>query len=241
MAEAENDHSHEPSPAEQIVRFVEEIRHYILGVLLGVAALSVVLYFLAPWLLDYLQDYLHQELSYFTVAEPFLARVELALVGSIFCLVPVISLLVWMALARPFRIPRSNVKWFVLFTCILFYSGAWFCFAITLPFGIKFLLGYETAQLKPVIAVGKFVTFISIFLLGFGLIFELPIFMVFTAKAGLISRQAYERNRRYAILIISIVAAVLTPTPDVVNMTLMGAPLYLLYEAGIITLKILKD
>jgi len=89
--------------------------------------------------------------------------------------------------------------------------------------------------------VGKFVTFVAIFLLGFGIIFELPIFMVFAARAGLISRQSFEKNRRYAILIISIVAALLTPTPDVVNMTLMGAPLYLLYELGIIALKILRN
>ena len=65
--------------------------------------------------------------------------------------------------------------------------------------------------------------------------------MVFAARAGLISRQSFEKNRRYAILIISIVAALLTPTPDVVNMMLMGAPLYLLYELGIITLKLLRN
>ena len=64
--------------------------------------------------------------------------------------------------------------------------------------------------------------------------------MIFAARAGLIPRSSFENNRRYAILAISIVAALLTPTPDVVNMMLMGAPLYLLYELGIIVLKILK-
>jgi sec-independent protein translocase protein TatC len=64
--------------------------------------------------------------------------------------------------------------------------------------------------------------------------------MVFSAKVGIITRQTFERNRRYAVLIISILAAVLTPTPDVFNMMLMGGPLYLLYEAGILVLRMMK-
>jgi sec-independent protein translocase protein TatC len=241
MVEAETQNAPENNPAAQIIRFIDEVRHYIIGLVLALLAVTVLLFFFAPLLLDYFQDYLHQDLAYFTVAEPFLARVELALISAVFVLLPVIALLVWTALSRPFKIPAANRKWFVLFTCVLFYSGAWFCFKVTLPFGVKFLLGYQTTQLKALIAVGKFVTFVAIFLLGFGIIFELPIFMVFAARAGLISRQSFEKNRRYAILIISIVAALLTPTPDVVNMMLMGAPLYLLYELGIITLKLLKS
>ena len=241
MVEAETDKAPEATPAERVIAFIDEIRHYLIGLFLALLAVTLLLYFFAPLLLDFFQDYLHQELAYFTVAEPFLARVELALIGGVFVLLPVIALLLWTALTRPFKIPVANRKWFVLFTCLLFYAGAWFCYAVTLPFGVKFLLGYQSAQLQAVIAVGKFVTFVAIFLLGFGLIFELPIFMVFAARAGLISRHSFEKNRRYAILIISILAALLTPTPDVVNMTLMGAPLYLLYELGIITLKLLKS
>jgi sec-independent protein translocase protein TatC len=75
--------------------------------------------------------------------------------------------------------------------------------------------------------------------LGFGLIFELPIFMVFLAKVNVFGRKFYEKNRRYAVLLIAILSALLTPTPDVVNMLLMGGPLYLLYESGIIILRIL--
>jgi sec-independent protein translocase protein TatC len=241
MIEATADKAPETTPAQRIVGFIDEIRHYIIGLLLALAAVTAALYFVAPLLLDFFQDYLDQELAYFTVAEPFLARVKLALISGIFVLLPVIALLVWTALARPFKIPAANRKWFVLFTCLLFYAGAWFCYAVTLPFGVKFLLGYETAQLKALISVGKFVTFVAVFLLAFGIIFELPIFMVFAARSGLISRRAFEKNRRYAILAISIVAALLTPTPDIVNMLLMGAPLYLLYELGIIVLKLLRS
>ncbi|MEJ2031989.1 MAG: twin-arginine translocase subunit TatC [Deltaproteobacteria bacterium] len=111
---------------------------------------------------------------------------------------------------------------------------------VTLPFGVKFLLGYQSVQLRPVIAIGRFVNFVAVFLLGFGIIFELPLFMVFLAKAHICPRSSFERNRRYAVLAIAIVAAVLTPTPDAVNMALMGVPLYLLYELGILLLRLLK-
>ena len=76
--------------------------------------------------------------------------------------------------------------------------------------------------------------------LAFGAIFELPVFMVFSARVGAISRRAFEKNRRYAVLAIAILAAMLTPTPDLVNMALMGGPLYLLYESGILLIRLFK-
>ena len=234
------DKAEEISPAQQVMGFINEVRKYILGMLLAIAVVSAGFYLLAPTILTYFQNHLDQELAFFTVAEPFLAQVKLALITAIFILMPAIAYCVWQALAKPFKIPAASINWFILFTCILFYSGAWFCHSITLPFGVKFLLEFQSEQLKPVIAISRFVNFVAVFILAFGLIFELPIFMVFASRTGLIPRQAFENNRRYALLAISIVAALLTPTPDVVNMLLMGVPLYLLYELGIIVLKMLR-
>ena len=220
--------------------FLSELRKSIR--LLGVAVIlgTAGLYFISPFVLQVLQGHLHQELAFFTVAEPFLAHVKLSFFVTIFVLMPGIMYCLWMALGKPFKLSEQTLAWFVLFTTILFYLGAGFCYTITLTYGVKFLLGFQSDQLKPVISINKFVNFVSIFILAFGVIFELPIFMVFTAKVGLITRQAFERNRRYAILVISIMAALLTPTPDVVNMLLMGGPLYLLYEVGIMILKVMK-
>ncbi len=220
--------------------FLSELRKSIrllgLAVILGTAGM----YLFSPVVLYALQDHLGQQLAFFTVAEPFLAHVKLSLFVTIFILMPAIMYCLWMALGKPFKLPEKTLAWFILFTTVLFYLGAAFCYTITLTYGVKFLLGFQSAQLQPVISINKFVNFVSIFILAFGVIFELPIFMVFTAKVGLISQQAFERNRRYAILAISILAALLTPTPDVVNMMLMGGPLYLLYEIGIIILKVMK-
>jgi len=223
-----------------LIIFLSELRKSIrllgVSIILGTAGL----YFISPVFLQFLQGHLDQKLAFFTVAEPFLAHVKLSFFVTLFVLMPGIMYCLWMALGKPFKLSEKTLIWFVFFTTILFYLGAGFCYTVTLTYGVKFLLGFQSSQLKPVISVNKFVNFVSIFILAFGVIFELPIFMVFSAKVGLIPRQTFEHNRRYAVLIISIMAALLTPTPDVFNMMLMGGPLYLLYEAGILVLKLMK-
>ena len=223
-----------------LIIFLSELRKSIrllgLAVIVGTAGL----YLISPFVLQFLQDHLDQKLAFFTVAEPFLAHVKLSFFVTLFVLMPGIMYCLWMALGKPFKLSEKTLAWFVFFTSILFYLGAGFCYSITLTYGVKFLLGFQSSQLKPVISINKFVNFVSIFILAFGIIFELPIFMVFAAKVGICSRRTFEKHRRYAVLIISIMAALLTPTPDVVNMLLMGGPLYLLYELGILVLKMMK-
>ena len=223
-----------------LIIFLSELRKSVRLLVLAIIIGTVGLYFISPIVLQLLQGHLDQKLAFFTVAEPFLAHVKLAFFVTLFVLMPGIMYCLWMALGKPFKLSEKALTWFILFTTVLFYLGAAFCYTITLTYGVKFLLGFQSDQLKPVISINRFVNFVSIFILAFGVIFELPIFMVFTAKVGLLSRQTFERNRRYAILIISILAAVLTPTPDVFNMMLMGCPLYLLYEIGILVLRLMK-
>jgi len=208
----------------------------VLALLLG----CIGFYSISRSLLAAIQSHLHQKLAFFTVAEPFLAHLTVSLAMTIFTIMPMLSYFLWRALAKPFKLSRLLVFWFVLFTCFLFYSGAAFCYFVTLPYGIDFLLDFQTEQLRPVISISEFVSFVSIFVLAFGLIFELPIFMIFMAKIKILPRSFFEKNRRYAVLVISVIAALLTPTPDVFNMMLMGIPLYMLYEVGIIVLKLLR-
>ena len=198
------------------------------------------IFFLSPELLRFVQNHLADKLYFFSIAGPFLAHVKLALFASLYLLMPWIMAVLWRAMGKPFRVEGKQLAAFVVFTCLLFYAGTLFCYFVTLPFGIKFLLGFGSENLKPVISIGRFVNFTTIFILAFGVIFELPMFMVFMAKVGVLTRKFYERNRRYAVLVIAILAAVLTPTPDVVNMLLMGGPLYLLYEVGIIILRAMR-
>lgn len=226
--------------SQRLAIIIKDLRRAVLAMGLGLLLGCLGFYSISSQLLAAIQSHLHQKLAFFTVAEPFLAHVTVSLAMTIFSIMPMLSYFLWRALAKPFTLSRSLVFWFVIFSCFLFYSGAAFCYFVTLPFGIDFLLDFQTEQLKPVISISAFVSFVSIFVLAFGLIFELPIFMVFMAKIQILPRAIFEKNRRYAVLVISIIAALLTPTPDIFNMLLMGIPLYMLYELGIIVLKLLR-
>lgn len=224
----------------RLVTFISEFRKSALHLGIAVAGGTTAFYFLAPSILRVIQKHLDQQLVFFGVAEPFIAHVKLAFLACLFVLVPWLAAVFWRSLAKPFGLSAEGRNLFIFFTCFLFYAGAFFCYLVTLPFGVNFLLGYQSEQLQPVIAIGRFVNFTTMFILGFGIIFQLPLFMVFAAKARIWSRRSFERNRRYALLAIAIAAALLTPTPDAVNMFLMAAPLYLLYELGIIIMRIMR-
>ena len=224
-----------------LVLFITELRRSARWLLISLVVLTAVLFFFfSSALLSAFRHHLHEQLYFFTVAGPFLAHVKIAFFGALYLLMPLLMYVVWKALGAPFGVRGQKLFWFVAATCLLFYAGTLFCYLVTLPFGVAFLLGFQSEQMKAVISIGRFVNFVTIFILAFGIIFELPVFMVFTSQVGLISRAAYERNRRYAILAIAILAALLTPTPDAVNMALMGGPLYLLYEAGILIIRVAR-
>lgn len=227
------------APHNKIIVFIAELRKSILTLVLSLGLITTAVFFLSPHLLRFVQEHLADKLYFFSVAGPFLAHVKLSMFGAFYLLMPWFMTVFWRAIGRPFDVAGGQLFFFIFFTCLLFYAGTVFCYFITLPFGIKFLLGFSSEELRPVISVGRFVNFVTIFILAFGIIFELPIFMVFFAKVKVFKRTFYERNRRYALLLIAILSALLTPTPDVVNMTLMGGPLYLLYESGIIILRVL--
>jgi sec-independent protein translocase protein TatC len=140
-----------------------------------------------------------------------------------------------------FRLKKLRSPFVIFLTSItLFYLGAAFCYFVTLPFGVRFLLGYQSAHIKPMIAVGTYISFCTAFIFGFGLTFELPLILALLSYLKVVNAAFLTRNRRYAILIIAIIAAVVTPTPDVFNMALMGVPLYVLFEVGVIVVKIIE-
>jgi sec-independent protein translocase protein TatC len=104
---------------------------------------------------------------------------------------------------------------------------------ISLPYGVQFLLEFEGPNIEAIISVQKFVSFCLLFLFGFGFIFELPLAMILAGRIGIVTYKRLAGNRRYAVLVITIVSAVLTPTPDAFNLAMMAVPLYLLFELGL--------
>jgi sec-independent protein translocase protein TatC len=223
-----------------LVIFLSELRKSVRLLGISLILLTVAIFFLSTGLITIFQEHLREKLYFFSVAGPFLAHVKVAFFGAVYGLMPLLMYVLWKAMGKPFAVTGKKLFWFVFATCFLFYSGTLFCYFITLPYGVEFLLGFQSESMKAVISIGRFINFVTVFILAFGIIFELPVFMVFSAQVGLFSRQVFEKNRRFAVLAIAILAALLTPTPDVVNMALMGVPLYLLYEAGILVIRFLR-
>ncbi|GAB4342736.1 MAG: hypothetical protein Kow0089_18050 [Desulfobulbaceae bacterium] len=122
---------------------------------------------------------------------------------------------------------------FTLVSSCCFLAGAAFGYYVVFPPAFRFLLGYASEILDPLPAVSEYFSLSLRLLIAFGIVFELPVFMVFLGKIGVVNSALLRRNRKYALLISFVAAAILTPTPDVVNQLLMAGPLIVLYEVSI--------
>jgi len=123
---------------------------------------------------------------------------------------------------------------FTIVSTICFLGGAAFGYFVVFPPAFRFLIGYSSKVLEPMPGVSEYFSLALRLLIAFGVVFELPVFMVFLAKMGFIDAPFLRKYRKYAILFAFIIAAILTPTPDVVNQFFMAAPLIILYEVSII-------
>ncbi|MGH2400307.1 MAG: twin-arginine translocase subunit TatC [bacterium] len=166
--------------------------------------------------------------------EAFYVRLKVAALSGAFLSLPVVLYQVWrfvgVGLTPTER--RSSLS-LLPFSLMLFVGGAAFAFFAILPVGVKFLLGYQTESLVPMISVGAYTSFATAFVLAFGLVFQLPIVILFLARIGVVTPASLVAGRRYALLGIVVLSAILTPGGDVFSMALMAVPTYLLYEASI--------
>lgn len=217
----------------RIIRLLLYLRRFILETVIIFLFFTFIVWFYAPDILGVLQIHLNQKLAFFGVMEPVVALLKLSSAVALTLIAPWIFWRFSQAMSEVFNMTQTFSFVLALSALFLFYAGAGFCFFITLPFGVNFLLGYQSEIIRPVISVGKFVDFSGMFLLAFGVIFELPLIMTLLSRLKIVDYKFFIKHRRYAVLIIAILAAALTPTPDVFNMALMGIPLYLLFEAGI--------
>jgi len=227
---------------KEIFQALSRLRKALLQIILTVVLVGVILFPFSKRVLRHLQQTtLKTELVAFSLPEPFLSLLKLTLYGSLFFSLPFLFYQIWKAFFPLFHFQgrKSFIPLFLL-SLFLFYLGALFCYFVTLPFGVQFLLGYQSEKIQPMISAGKFVSFCTAFIFGFGLTFELPLVLALLASINVIRASFLTRNRRYAILLIAILSAVITPTPDIFNMSLMGGPLYLLFEIGIILVKIIE-
>jgi sec-independent protein translocase protein TatC len=170
--------------------------------------------------------------------EAFFTYLKVAFLSGIILAAPVIFYEFWMFVAPGLydKEKRLMVPVVVLST-VFFVGGAFFGYFIVFPFGFKFFLGFASETIRPLPSMREYLGFASKLLLAFGIVFELPLIITLLAKLGMVSVSFLKKNRKYAILLFFIGAAILTP-PDVVTQIMMALPLILLYEISIIGARI---
>ena len=224
---------------QRLFAFLEAFRVALIRLFIAVCIFSLAGYAAAETSLGYLVELTGVRLAAYGVPETFLALVALALGTGLFMNMPYLLYAVLAPLPDLFAsFSRKQMFGFWIGSVLLFYLGSVFCLKVTLPYGVRFLLSFEAQHIHALISVRRFVSFCLLFVFGFGFIFELPLAMMVLGRMGLINGRNLADYRRYAILGITLVAAVLTPTPDVFNLALMAVPLYLLYEIGILGMRL---
>lgn len=171
------------------------------------------------------------------VQEPFFTAMKVAFFAGFIISLPVIFWQFWLFVAPGlYDNEKRLVIPFVTSATLMFLMGASFCYYVVVPLAFAFLIGFGSALFTALPSIGEYVGFFTKILVGFGLSFELPVIIFFFAKLGLVTDKSLKDFFRYAIVIIFVVAALLTP-PDILSQFLMAAPLIFLYGVSILVAK----
>jgi sec-independent protein translocase protein TatC len=177
-------------------------------------------------------------LIFTSVAEAFFTYMKVAFIAGLMLASPFVLYQIWVFVAPGlYRHEKRYVIPFVSLGSLFFVIGILFGYFVAIPFGFKFLLSYATDFIKPMPSMKEYLSFSIKFLLVFGLVFEFPVVLLLLAKMGVIDAKTLSRQRKYAILLIFVFAAVMTP-PDIISQVLMALPLMGLYELSILLSKL---
>ena len=169
------------------------------------------------------------QLVYLNPTDPFNMYLKIAFLAGIFVASPFVLYQVWAFIAPGlYRNERRYVFPFMFSTVGLFLAGGWFGYKMVYPAALDFLIGWS-AQFKPMITVGEYTDLFLTIIAGLGLVFEMPILVFFLSLMGILTAGWMWRNFRYSILVIFIIAAIITPTTDIMNMCIFAAPMIVLY------------
>lgn len=173
------------------------------------------------------------KLAYTELTEPFMLYVNIALIAGIFLASPAILYQVWLFVAP--GLYRHEKKWilpFVFFSAACFCTGGWFGYTVAFPMVAQFLVSMG-ADFMPVLKIDDYLSILSKILIGMGLVFQTPIVIVFFVRIGVVTEKWLLQKFRYAVLVIFLIAALITPTPDIPTQCAFALPMIALYLLGI--------
>jgi len=233
--QSQEDSGEAPRSGMPFLDHLEELRWRLLKSAMAVIVLAGLSFYfrneLFAWIIRPLGDI---PLHFTEVTGSFYAFLKVSLITGILAALPIVFYQFWMFMSPGlYKQEKRVVLPLVIVSTILFLCGAAFCYFLTLPIALKFLIGFSGDMISPIITVGSYISFAGLLLIAFGLGFELPVVAYFLGRIGLVSASMLARGRRYAIVIILIAGAIITP-PDVFTQVLLAAPVYVLYEFSIL-------
>jgi sec-independent protein translocase protein TatC len=173
--------------------------------------------------------------------EAFWCRIKIAFFLGLLVSLPIVLFQIWSFIQHGL-LPKE--KRFILsltvVSFLLFSAGAAFCYFLVIPTGVKFLLAYGSDTLVPMITISKYLSFVTTLIISFGLVFELPVAIGFLTKIGIFNSRMLREQWRFAVVIIFIAAAALTPGPDIFSQMIMAVPLLVLYGASILVAMLIE-
>ncbi len=232
----------EPGGAMTFFEHLSELRKRIVNSLISIGIGAAIGWFLAPhfvnWIVKPMTDALKQahldpKLVYSHPAGFLNLLITLSIYLGIVIASPWILYQVWLFVAPAlYKHERSAITGFLFSTVFLFLAGIAFGYFISLPYVLRFLISFQ-GPVVPLINIDEYFDLILMVLLGLGLVFELPVLIFFLSLFGIVTPKFLMKNFRYAILVIAILAAILTPTPDATTMLVFMAVLVALYFVGV--------
>ena len=230
----------EELPDMPITKHLEDLRALILHAVGAILVGFLVCWSFAPQLFDFLAAPIYKllppgsKLAFFAVTDPFVVYAKVAALAGLFLTWPYVLFRIWW-FVRPAlrRKERLFAVPFVLAANLFFLGGAAFAYYVAFPFGAEFLLTLGE-RFQAVISVDRYLGFLMTIILGLGLMFELPIVIFLLSWLGLVTPGFLMRKFRWAVLLIFITAAIVTPTPDVFNLCVFAIPGILLYLLGVL-------
>ncbi len=233
-----------------ISEHLEELRSRIIKSILFVIGLFFINWFFKAKILEIVKKPhsitmknlgLSQSLQVLSYQEGFYAYIKLCLITSVFMAYPLILYQIWkFTEAGLFKKERRYVKTFAPISYIAFITGVLFGYYFLIPYGLQFLIKILGGGIQPMITMSQYISLVTLLTLALGIVFQLPLVMLFISKIGVLKADDFIKWRMYAILIIFILAAVITP-PDPFTQVMTALPMIILYEVGILTIRPTKD
>ena len=178
---------------------------------------------------------------FFSPADAFVVKIKVALLAGVLLSSPVVMGQLWLFVTPAlYGNEKKALLPLIILTTALFVLGAVFSFYGVIPVTLHFLIGMQNEFMRPMVSVSEYLSFLTSMVFAFGVAFNLPVFILALVASGIVSAKMLNQFQRWAVLVIIILAAALTPGPDIASQLMLAVPLLILFEASVLGAVVLE-